>query len=172
MGGNRGYCGGNLGPLFGSLAPHGGKSLVSPFPIPPPLCIALVLSSFAPCFLLFLFGRVHATSRPALSVRRLVSPSHCFFWSFSFLLGLFGSYWVVLGHFGSSWVRLGRFWSSGSRTRLIGVFRETPNFFGVPPCSFNVDLACLCTCVFHVCMGVCRGNVLMPIEPCVFFYIL
>merc|ERR1711895_304575 len=98
-----------------------------------PLCYALVLSSFAPCFLLFLFGRVHATSRPALSVRRLVSPSHCFFWSFSFLLGLFGS----------SWVRLGRFWSSGPRTRLIGVFRETPNFLGVPPCSFNVDLACL-----------------------------
>ena len=58
------------------------------------------------------FSRVHATLHPALSVRRLVGPSHCFFvpfCSFWVILGQFGSFWVILGRFGSIWVILGHF---------------------------------------------------------------
>merc|ERR1712050_605208 len=86
---------------------------ISRLPIPhsPLYCLLL---RFVSCFF---FGRVHATSRPALSVHRLVGPSHCLFVPF-------GSFWVNLGHIGSFWVDLGHFgsfWSSWSRTRLIGV---------------------------------------------------
>merc|ERR1712050_299844 len=93
---------------------------------PPHLCIALVLSSFAPCFLLFCLvacTRPHVPLCPSVGwlVRRT---------AFLVLFVPVGSFWVILGRIGSFWVDLGQvgsFWSSGSRTRLIGVFRETPN---------------------------------------------
>ena len=151
-----------------ALLPHTAAGLSSPHsPFPPPP--------------LFLFGRVYETLCPALSVRRLVGPSRCLFLflfrSAGVTLGsvwvMLGLFWVNLGHFGSVWVTLGRIGHLGlarDSWALALFFLGKPQFFGVPPCYFNVDLACLCTCMFLVCMGVCRGRMLLPIEPCVYCF--
>merc|ERR1712120_62493 len=90
--------------------------------------------------------------------------------SFCSLFVPLGSIWAILG---LVWVTLGRIGHLGlarDSWALALFFLGKPQFFGVPPGYFNVDLACLCTCMFLLCMGVCRGRMLLPIEPCVYCF--
>merc|ERR1711895_241511 len=126
--------------------------------VPPPWVL------LSPCFLLFLLV---ACTRPYT----LLCPSVGWLVRRAAFFGPFRSCWVILGHFGSIWVSLGRFGHLGLARNLWAFLEKPQIFWGSSVFSFSVDVACLCTCVFPVCMGVCRGNVPMPIEPCVFFYI-
>merc|ERR1711895_101997 len=117
---------------------------IPPFPPPPFFCLVACT-------------RPHVPPCPSVGwlVRRAAFfvPFRSVLGHFGVCLGHVGSFWVNLGHFGSVWVTLGRIGHLGlarDSWALALFFWGNPNFFGVPPCYFNVDLACLCTCMFLV----------------------
>ena len=174
--GGWGVAGGTVAATWGhclALLPHTAAGLSSPHsPSPPPP--------------FFVWSRARSRARDLMS--RLVRPSAgwsvalSLFVPFSFRWGHFG---VCLGHvgsflgqFGSFWGRFGSLWvvlvtwvSHVTHGRWpCSFFLGKPQFFGVPPVYFNVDLACLCTCMFLACIrGLPRQNAVAYRTLCVLF---